>query len=71
VNTSMTFEQRLLEKIRKLPSERAIEVEDFIDFLYQRETESDDSLVHVATKMSENSFSKIWNNSEDAQYDTL
>jgi hypothetical protein len=67
----MTFEQRLLEKIRKLPSERAIEVEDFIDFLYQRETESDDSLVHAATKMSENSFSKIWNNSEDAQYDTL
>jgi hypothetical protein len=64
-------EQRLLEKIRKLPSEKVVEVEDFIDFLYQRETEIDHNLVLSATKLSEASFSKIWNNPEDAEYDNL
>lgn len=34
--TTITFEQRLLNKIRKLTSEKVIEVVDFIDFLYQR-----------------------------------
>lgn len=33
---NLEVEQRLLEKIRKLPSERVMEVEDFIDFLNQR-----------------------------------
>ncbi|AFY75367.1 Protein of unknown function (DUF2281) [Synechococcus sp. PCC 7502] len=71
MNNSITVEQRLLEKIRKLPSDKIIEIEDFVDFLYQRETESDKNLVYEATKLSENSFSKIWDNPEDAAYDNL
>ena len=34
MSTTITVEQRLLHKIRKLLSEKVIEVEDFIDFLY-------------------------------------
>ena len=40
IATSIQFnseiEKRLLEKIRNLPSEKIIEVEDFIDFLCDR-----------------------------------
>ncbi len=32
-------EQRLIEKIRQLSSPRIVEIEDFIDFLYQRESQ--------------------------------
>ncbi len=65
------IEQRLLEKIRKLTFERIIEVEDFIDFLYQRESDSNYNQVLAATKLSEASFLKVWDNSEDAEYDNL
>ena len=71
MSTTITIEQRLLDKIRKLTSEKIIEVEDFIDFLYQRQTVSDHSLVLAATKISEASFSKVWDNPEDAEYDNL
>lgn len=71
MSANIIIEQRLLEKIRKLPSEKIIEVEDFIDFLYQRETKVDHNLVLIATKLSEASFSKIWNNPEDSEYDNL
>ncbi len=71
MNTTITVEQRLLDKIRKLTSEKVIEVEDFIDFLYQRQTDSDQTLTIAAAKVSEVSFAKIWDNSEDAEYDNL
>ena len=64
-------EQRLIEKIRKLSSPKIVEIEDFIDFLYQRENQSDANLTLAATKLSEASFAQIWNNSEDAVYDNL
>ena len=57
--------------MRKLPSDKVMEIEDFVDFLYQRETESDKNLVYEAAQLSENCFSKIWNNPEDAAYDNL
>lgn len=41
----------LLEKIRSLPSERIAEVEDFIDFLRQRD--EDRRLTQAATKLAE------------------
>ncbi len=62
-------EQVLIEKIRSLPPEKVVEVEDFVDFLYQRE--ADHRLVHAAAKLSEDAFSKVWNNSDDAEYDQL
>ena len=33
MSTNLTLEQRLLEKIRQLPSEKMIEVEQLLDFL--------------------------------------
>ena len=69
--TTTTVEQRLLDKIRKLSSEKVIEVEDFIDFLYQRQTDSDQNLTIAANKVSEASFLKVWDNLEDAEYDNL
>ena len=69
--TTTTVEQRLLDKIRKLSSEKVIEVEDFIDFLYQRQTDSDQNLTIAANKVSEASFLKVWDNPEDAEYDNL
>ena len=65
------MEERLLDKIRKLTSEKVIEVEHFIDFLYQRQTNSDQNLTIAASKVSETSFSKVWDNPEDAEYDSL
>jgi len=60
-------EQRLLEKIKRLPPEKAAEVEDFIDFLSQRDGE----LANAATRLSEDAFKKVWDNADDADYDRL
>ena len=48
-----TIEQRLLAKIRKLPATKVTEIEDFIDFLYERESQSDANLTAVAMQLSE------------------
>jgi hypothetical protein len=70
MNTNLV-EQRLIEKIRKLSSTRVTEIEDFVDFLYQRENQSENSLTLAATKLSESAFAKVWDNPEDAAYDDL
>ena len=62
-------EQLLIEKIRKLPPEKAAEVEDFVDFLFHRS--EDQQLVEAAAKISESAFLKAWDNPEDAEYDRL
>lgn len=71
MSTTITVEQRLLDKIRKLSSEKVIEVEDFIDSLYQRQTDYDQNLTIAAAQVSEVSFAKVWDNLEDAEYDNL
>ena len=60
-------EQKLLEKIKRLPPEKAAEVEDFVDFLSQRESERE--LARAATRLSEDAFAKVWDNEDDADYD--
>lgn len=60
--------EELLEKIKNLPPERIAEVEDFVDFLAQRD---DRRLVRAAARMSEDSFREVWDNEEDAAYDRL
>ena len=60
--------ETLIEKIKGLPPERISEVEDFVDFIAQRD---DRRLVQAATKMSEDSFRQVWDNEEDAAYDRL
>jgi hypothetical protein len=61
-------EETLIEKIKSLPPERVAEVEDFVDFLSQRE---DRHLVQAATRLSEAAFQNIWDNADDADYDQL
>jgi hypothetical protein len=62
-------EHQLLEKIKHLSPEKAAEVEDFIDFLVQRDRERD--LAGAATRISEGAFAKVWDNEDDADYDRL
>jgi len=59
----------LIGKLEALPPERLDEVEDFIDFLEQRNL--DRQLTKTATQMAEQSFSQVWNNPDDAVYDQL
>lgn len=61
--------QTLVSKLQGLPPERIAEVEDFIDFLRQRDT--DKSLVQAAQAMSEPVLDKLWDNDTDAEYDRL
>ena len=61
--------ETLIEKIRVLPPEKLTEVEDFVDFLHQRDR--DRSLVRAATRLSEAAFEKVWDNPDDADYDKL
>jgi hypothetical protein len=62
-------EQEILEKIRRLPPERVAEVEDFIDFLRQRDEEA--QLTQAASRLSEAAFARAWENPDDADYDRL
>lgn len=62
-------EQNLIEKIRGLSADKVAEVEDFVDFLRQRET--DRRLGQAAARLSEGALSQVWDNPEDADYDRL
>ena len=55
--------------MRDLPPEKVAEVEDFVDFLRQRQ--EDGRLTHAANRMSEKVLAKVWSNSADAAYDRL
>jgi hypothetical protein len=59
----------ILSKMRDLPPEKVAEVEDFVDFLRQRQ--EDRRLTRAASKMSEKALAKVWSNSADAAYDRL
>ncbi len=63
----------LMDKISALPRERIPEVEDFVDFISQRDAEQkmDLGLNHAALTASAPSFAKVWNNPEDDVYDAL
>lgn len=61
--------ESMLDKLKNLSSERLIEVEDFIDFLNQRD--QDKRIREDYAKASEDTFKKAWDNDEDAIYDTL
>jgi len=61
-------EGALIRKIRSLPPEKVAEVEDFVEFLAQRD---DSQLTQAAAKLAEKAFRRIWNNPADAAYDRL
>jgi len=60
--------EELIEKIKSLPPERVAEVEDFVDFITQRDERR---LVQAAAKLTEESFKQVWDNEEDSAYDQL
>ncbi|RUT06778.1 hypothetical protein DSM106972_030350 [Dulcicalothrix desertica PCC 7102] len=67
-----TTEQRVIDKIRGLFPEQILQVEEFIDSLYKKNTTNTDSeIAFVAAKLSEPAFEKIWDNPDDAEYDKL
>lgn len=61
--------QHMLEKLEHLSPERLAEVDDFIDFLNQRD--QDKRLRQDYAQASEEAFSKVWDNDDDAVYDRL
>jgi hypothetical protein len=62
-------ERVLIEKIRMLSPDRLAEVQDFVEFLSQRD--QDARLLRAGNKLSEEAFNKVWDNPEDAEYDNL
>ncbi len=65
-----TREETLIEKLRELPAEKLAEVEDFIDFL--RERDEDRRLVQAAMRLSQGPLAKVWDNPDDAaNFDNL
>ena len=61
--------QQVVQKLEALAPNRINEVEDFIDFLSQRDT--DKQLTQAAMAASEPTLNAIWNNDDDAEYDQL
>ena len=61
--------RKLIDKLEALPPERIAEVEDFIDFIKQRDL--DRQLTQAAMKTVEPSLQKVWDNPDDAIYDQL
>jgi len=65
----MPANRALIDKINTLPFERIAEVEDFVDFLRQRD--QDRSLAREVSEASAPAFAAVWNNPEDDAYDAL
>lgn len=61
-------ELTIIEKLKALPPERVAEVEDFVDFLRIRTDEN--LLTAAATRMAERTFAQVWENQDDAIYDS-
>lgn len=62
----------LLEKIQSLPPDRMAEVEDFVDFLRERDRRgSDRALTRMGMAATQPLLEAIWDNPDDAEYDRL
>ena len=59
----------LLAKLKALSPRRLAEVEDFVDFLRNREEKS--SLVAAGDETFYKVFADVWDNDVDAEYDRL
>jgi hypothetical protein len=62
-------DQVLFDKIKQLPPQRVAEVEDFVDFL--RERDIDQRLTNAASKATEARFSQVRDNDDDDAYDRM
>lgn len=61
--------EHVLEKLEHLSPDRLAEVEDFIDFLSHRD--QDKLLRKDYAQASKDAFNKVWDNDDDAVYDSL
>ena len=61
--------EQVIEKLKELPPERLTEVEDFVDFLRQRN--QDRQLIQVAMHTAEPLLKQVWDNPNDTVYDAL
>ncbi len=62
-------ERFILTKIRMLPPDKVVEIVNFVDFISHKGRER--QLLQVVGQMAEDTFKKIWDNSEDDVYDQL
>jgi len=67
--TSSDHLRTFLDKLDQLPPPQLAEVEDFVDFL--RYKDQDRRLTQAATHAAQPSFTQVWDNPDDALYDTL
>lgn len=65
----MSVKEVIKKEIDKLPEDILAEVFDFIQFLESKQEKT--LLAKASQKLSEVSFNKVWNNDEDAVYDSL
>ncbi|MBI4681397.1 MAG: toxin-antitoxin system, antitoxin component, Xre family protein [Nitrospirae bacterium] len=65
----MTVKEMIKTEIGKLPGNLLAEVFDFIQFLEIKREKN--LLVKASQELSTASFEKIWDNKEDAVYDSL
>jgi hypothetical protein len=65
----MMQDHALFEKIRALPPEKVVEVEDFVDFPRQRDEAR--RLANAAAELSESAFQRVWDSQDNADYDRL
>ena len=61
--------EQVVQKLQALMPNRIDEVEDFIDFLSQRDI--DRQLTKAAVTVSESRLNTLWDNPCDAEYDKL
>jgi len=69
MTTDTLTEQRILTQIRQLSPDKIQKLEEFIDQLSQLNNNSDQYLTFAASKLSESTLAKIWDNLENAEYD--
>jgi len=65
----MLVKELIKKEIDKLPEDILAEVFDFIQFLESKRERN--LLVRSSQELSTKSFQRIWDNEEDAIYDTL
>ncbi len=65
----MTVKEMIKTEIETLPENLLTEVLDFIQFLEMKREKN--FLAKASQKLSTTSFEKIWDNKEDAVYDSL
>jgi hypothetical protein len=63
--------EHLMSKLKQLSPAYLAEVEDFVDFLAERQARGDQGLIRAGMAVSEPALKAVWDNPEDAAYDAL